>query len=142
MPPKGLPKISPQEKALLLARVVLQKKPVNPLLLDVSKSCSFADYFLILSGASTRQTQALSGYLEETLRKLGIRLRGIEGVETGQWILMDYDEVIVHIFFEPVRGFYDLEGLWVEAPRLPIPSDIKGLKKMDSQKVQQQAEDD
>jgi ribosome-associated protein len=123
MPPKRQPKISAQEKALLLARVALQKKPRDPLLLDVSKNCSFADFFLILSGTSTRQTQALSGHLEEALRKKGIRLRGIEGVETGQWILMDYDEVIVHIFFDSVRGFYDLEGLWLEAPRLPIPDD-------------------
>jgi ribosome-associated protein len=122
MPPKRQPKLSPQEKALLLARVALQKKPRDPLLLDISNSCSFADFFLILSGTSTRQTQALSGHLEETLRKQGIRLRGIEGVETGQWILMDYDEVIVHIFFESVRGFYDLEGLWMESRRLPIPS--------------------
>jgi ribosome-associated protein len=106
---------------LLIARVALQKKPRDPLLLEVKESCSFADFFLILSGTSTRQTQALSGHLEETLRKQGIRLRGIEGVETGQWILMDYDEVIVHIFFESIRGFYDLEGLWLESPRLPIP---------------------
>jgi ribosome-associated protein len=120
MSPKRQPKLSPQEKALLLARVALQRKPRDPLLLDVGNHCSFADFFLILSGTSTRQTQALAGHLEETLRKQGIRLRGIEGVETGQWILMDYDEVIVHIFFESVREFYDLEGLWMESPRLPI----------------------
>ena len=120
MPTKRQSKLSPREKALLVARVALQKKPKDPLLLDVSHSCSFADFFLILSGTSTRQTQALSDHLEETLRKKGIRLRGIEGVETGQWILMDYDEVIVHIFFESVRGFYDLEGLWMDSPRLPI----------------------
>ena len=124
MPSKRHPKISAREKALLLSRVALQKKPRDPLLLDVSKSCSFADFFLILSGTSTRQTQALSSHLEETLRKEGIRLRGIEGVETGQWILMDYDEVIIHIFFESIRGFYDLEGLWMEAPRLSIPSSV------------------
>ena len=124
MPTKKRPsKLSDPEKALLIARVALQKKPLDPLLFDVGGSCSFADFFLILSGTSTRQTQALSGHLEETLRKQGIRLRGIEGVETGQWILMDYDEVIVHIFFESIRGFYDLEGLWIEAPRLPIPSE-------------------
>jgi ribosome-associated protein len=123
MPPNRHPKLSAQEKALLLARIALQKKPKDPVLLDVSKSCSFADFFLILSGTSTRQTQALSGHLEEILRKKGIRLRGIEGVDTGQWILMDYDEVIVHIFFESVRGFYDLEGLWIESPHLPISLD-------------------
>ena len=116
--------MSAQEKALLLARVALQKKPRDPLLIDVSKSCSFTDFFLILSGTSTRQTQALSSHLEETLNKQGIRLRRIEGVETGQWILMDYDEVVIHIFFESIRGFYDLEGLWMESPRLPIPQSV------------------
>ena len=116
-------KISAREMALLVTRTALQRKPRNPVLLDVRKSCSFADFFLILSGSSTRQTQALAGHLEEILGKQGIRLRGKEGMETGQWILMDYDEVIVHIFFESAREFYDLEGLWLEAPRLPIPSD-------------------
>jgi ribosome-associated protein len=122
MPPKRSAKLSSQEKALLLAQVALQRKPRDPLLIDVRKSCSFADYFLILSGTSIRQTQALSSHLEEALKKRGIALRGIEGLESGQWILMDFDEVIVHIFFESVREFYDLEGLWMEAPRVPISS--------------------
>ena len=123
MSPKRAKKLSAPGKALLVARVALQRKPRDPLLLDVRKSCSFADFFLILGGSSTRQTQALANHLEEALDKQGIRLRGIEGKETGQWILMDYDEVIVHIFFESAREFYDLEGLWLEAPRIPIPSD-------------------
>ncbi|OGP51141.1 MAG: ribosome silencing factor [Deltaproteobacteria bacterium RBG_13_43_22] len=123
MSPKRSPKWSAQEKALLMARAALQKKPRDPVLLEVGESCSFADFFLILSGTSTRQTQALAGHLEETLRKQGIRPRGIEGMETGHWILMDYDEVIVHIFYESVREFYDLEGLWIEARHLPLFSD-------------------
>ncbi|MGA3085020.1 MAG: ribosome silencing factor [Thermodesulfobacteriota bacterium] len=122
MPSKHHKKLSARGKALLVTRTALQRKPRNPVLLDVRKSCSFADFFLILGGSSTRQTQALAGHLEETLGKQGIRLRGKEGMETGQWILMDYDEVIVHIFFESAREFYDLEGLWMEAPRLLIPS--------------------
>jgi ribosome-associated protein len=122
MPHRRSSKRTTREKALLLVRAALEKKPKDPLLLDVSRSCSFTDYFLILSGTSTRQTQSLSSHLEETLKKQGIPLRGIEGTETGQWILMDFDEVIVHIFFESVRGFYDLEGLWIEAPRVPISS--------------------
>lgn len=123
MPPKRRQKVSGQEKALLMARVALQKKPREPLLLEVSKMCSFADFFLILSATSTRQAQALADHIEEALGKIGIRPRGREGGETGQWILMDYDEVIVHIFYESAREFYDLEGLWSEAPRLPIPGD-------------------
>jgi ribosome-associated protein len=123
MPPKKSLPISDREKALLMARMVLQKKPQNPVLLDVESSSSFTHFFLILSGTSTRQTQALAGHLQETLGKMGIRPRGIEGQETGQWILMDYDEVVVHIFYESVREFYDLEGLWLEAPRIPLPEE-------------------
>ena len=84
--------------------------------------CSFADYFLILSGNSTRQTQALAGHLRMALGKKGIRPLGVEGEEPGQWILMDYDEVIVHIFLDTVRDFYDVEGLWIDAPRLDLPA--------------------
>jgi ribosome-associated protein len=123
MPRKRSLRVSAQEKALLMARVALQKKPRAPLLLDVRENCSFADFFLILSGTSTRQTQALADHIEETLEKVGIHPRGQEGGETGHWILMDYDEVIVHIFYESVREFYDLEGLWMEAPRVPILSE-------------------
>ncbi len=128
MPTKGSANTSPRQKALLIAKVALQKKPLAPLLLDVGKSCSFADFFLILSGSSTRQTQALASHLEETLGKLGIRPHGTEGLEAGHWILMDYGAIIVHIFYEPVRAFYDLEGLWIEAPRLPLPSEDLKVK--------------
>lgn len=123
MPPKRRQKGSSREKALLMAGVALQKKPLDPLLLDVGKICSFADFFLILSGTSTRQVQALAEHMDQTLSKLGFRPRGREGEEEGHWILMDYDEVIVHIFYESTRAFYDLEGLWLDAPRLPLPID-------------------
>jgi ribosome-associated protein len=123
MAPKGSRKISPLEKALVITQVALQKKPLEPLLLDVREHCSFADFFLILSGSSTRQTQALASHIEEVSGKMGYRPRGIEGRETGHWILLDYDEVIVHIFFESARAFYDLEGLWSEVPRMPLPTD-------------------
>ncbi|MBA4394337.1 MAG: ribosome silencing factor [Desulfobacca sp.] len=123
MPPKRRKKLSGQEKAQLMARVALQKKPLDPLLLDVGKNCSFADYFLILSGTSTRQAQALADHIQEALGQIGIRPLGREDGETGHWILMDYGDVIVHIFYESAREFYDLEGLWLEAPRLPITSD-------------------
>jgi ribosome-associated protein len=121
MPSKKGQRFPGQEKALLISRIALQKKPQNPVLLDVEASSSFTHYFLILSGTSTRQTQALASHLRETLGKMGIRPRGVEGQESGQWILMDYDEVIVHIFYESIREFYDLEGLWLEAPRIPLP---------------------
>jgi ribosome-associated protein len=123
MPSKKGLSLSAREKALLITRTALQKKPQDPILLDVEASSSFTHYFLILSGTSTRQTQALASHLQETLGKQGIRPRGIEGQEAGQWILMDYDEVIVHIFYESTRPFYDLEGLWLEAPKVSLPAE-------------------
>jgi ribosome-associated protein len=120
---KKTSRVSGRDKALLIARTALQKKPLDPVLLQVEGLCSFTDFFLVLSGTSTRQTQALAEHLRTALAKEGLRPLGMEGEETGQWILMDYDEVVVHIFLESVRGFYDLEGLWLEAERLPLPEE-------------------
>jgi ribosome-associated protein len=117
---KKSPRISGRDKALLIAQTALQKKPLAPVLLQVEGLCSFTDYFLILSGTSTRQTQALAEHIRTSLAKQGIRPLGMEGEETGQWILIDYDEVVVHIFLEAVRGFYDIEGLWLEAVPVPL----------------------
>jgi ribosome-associated protein len=117
---KRSPRVSGREKALLIARTALQKKPLDPVLLQVEGLCSFADFFLVLSGTSTRQTQALAEHMRTSLAQGGIRPLGLEGEEAGQWILIDYDEVVVHIFLESVRGFYDIEGLWLEAERVPL----------------------
>jgi ribosome-associated protein len=115
--------LSAQDKARLIIQTALQKQPLNPIGLRVEGLCSFAEYFLILSGNSTRQTQALADHLRAALGKKGVRPLGVEGEEAGQWILMDYDEVIVHIFLDSVRSFYDVEGLWIDAPRLDLPAD-------------------
>jgi ribosome-associated protein len=115
--------LSAQEKAQLIIQTALQKKPVNPIGLQVEGICSFTEYFLILSGSSTRQTQALADHLRTALGKKGLRPLGVEGEEAGQWILMDYDEVVVHIFLDSIREFYDVEGLWVDAPRMDLPAE-------------------
>ena len=81
---------------------------------------SFTDYFFICSGRSDRQVQAIAQGIEETLRKEGIRPLGMEGVSGGKWVLMDYEDVVVHIFLEPIRKFYDLEGLWIDAQRIEL----------------------
>jgi ribosome-associated protein len=115
--------LSSREKALIIVQAALQKKPVNPIALQVEGLCSFTEYFLIMSGTSTRQTQALAGHLRTALGKKGIRPLGVEGEEPGHWILMDYDEVIVHIFLETIRDFYDVEGLWIDAPQVDLPTE-------------------
>ena len=107
-------------KSLLCLKTAIEKKALNPVLLELKEITSFTDYFLLLSGKSDRQVQAIAKAIEEALKKKGVRPLGQEGTLGGKWILMDYEDVVVHIFLEPVRKFYDLEGLWVDAPRIDL----------------------
>ena len=99
-------------------KTIGERKAVDPVLLHVEGLTSVADYFLIASGNSTRQVQAIGRHLQRTLREAGLRAYGTEGEQEGQWVLMDYGDVVIHIFYQPLREFYDLEGLWSEAPRM------------------------
>ena len=107
-------------KSLLCLKAALEKKALNPVLLELKGMTSFTDDFLLCSGKSDRQVQAIAQGIEEALKKKGIRPLGQEGMAGGRWILMDYEDVIVHIFLEPIRSFYDLEGLWIDAPRIDL----------------------
>ncbi len=107
-----------KEKALLCLSLGADFKASDRVLLDVSKFSSFADYFFICSGQSTRQVQGIADNLEKALKDHGIRPLGVEGRAEGNWVLMDYGEVIIHVFYEPIRHFYDLESLWSEAGRV------------------------
>lgn len=105
-------------KAILCARTADQFKARDLVLIDVSGLASFSDYFLIGSGQSTRQVQGIADNMVTALRKGGIRPLGVEGMKEGRWVLMDYGDVVVHLFFEPVRHFYDIESLWSDAERV------------------------
>lgn len=107
-----------KEKSLYCVRAALEKKAFNLVLLDLKNISSFTEYFLICSGRSDRQVQAIARSIEDDLKKMGIYSMGMEGFEEGKWILLDYDDVVVHVFLDPVRMFYDLEGLWLDAPRV------------------------
>jgi ribosome-associated protein len=110
-----------RETALLCVRFALEKKAYDVVLMDVSELTSLADYFLICTGRSDTQVQAIALGIEENLKRLGRRLLAIEGVNRGQWVVMDFGDVVAHIFFDPVREFYDLERLWSQAPRVTLP---------------------
>jgi ribosome-associated protein len=105
-------------KSLLCVKAAREKKAFDLVLLEMKGITSFTDTFLICSGKSDRQVQAIAQAVEEALGREGIRLLGQEGKVEGKWVLMDYGDVVVHIFLEPIRGFYDLEGLWIDAPRI------------------------
>ena len=111
-------------KSLLCLKAAIEKKALNPVLLELKEITFFTDYFLLLSGQSDRQVQAIAQAIEEALKRKGIRPLGQEGTSGGKWILMDYEDVVVHIFLEPVRKFYDLEGLWSDAPRIDLQKGV------------------
>jgi ribosome-associated protein len=99
------------------AELMVDKKALDVVLLDVRGMTSYADWFVLGSGESERQVGATAEYLREKLREEGFRLIGAEGFETGNWVLLDFGEVVVHLFFTEVRAFYDLDGLWSDAPK-------------------------
>lgn len=118
---RGLERLEPKQKAILVSRSALEKKAYDLVLMEVREITSIADYFIICSGRSDRQVQSIAQGIEENLAEMGIHPMSIEGLSRGQWVLMDYSDVIVHIFYQPVRDFYDLEGLWSHAPRVELP---------------------
>lgn len=115
---KVLKNMESREKSRLCINAALNKRVLDLILLEVSKLSSFADYFIICSGQSSRHVQGIASFIKESLAKEGIYPLGIEGFTQGSWILMDYNEVIIHIFYKPIREFYDLEGLWSAAKRI------------------------
>ena len=99
----------------LYINAALGKKAMNLVALDVHNLTSFADVFIICSGRSNRQVNAIAEHIQTDLKKHKIKPLSVEGVGDGQWVLMDYGHVIIHVFYDPVREFYDLEGLWLDA---------------------------
>jgi ribosome-associated protein len=89
-------------------------------LLGVSELTTYTSYLLIVTATSDRHARALADHLIEQMKTKSIKPFGVEGYDSGQWILLDYSDVIVHIFQETTRDYYDLDGLWIDAESLPI----------------------
>ncbi len=106
----------------LFIKAVLGKKVLNVVALDVAEMTSYADVFIFCSGRSNRQVIAIAEHIKTDLKKHKIKPLNIEGTKDGHWVLLDYGHVIIHVFYEPIREFYDLEGLWVDAKRIMTPS--------------------
>jgi ribosome-associated protein len=116
-----------RKRALLCINAALEKKARDMIILNVREISTFTDYFIICSGTSDRQVRAVAAAIQENLKKEGIVPLGVEGEPAGRWILMDYDDVVIHVFLESVRTFYDLERLWSEAPQMAIPDETPHL---------------
>ncbi len=104
--------------AQLCANIALDAKAEDLVILDVEGKSSFTDYFVIMNGRSTRHVQGLAEVIEGELRSKRVKATHAEGLQEGMWVLLDFDEVVVHIFYYDQRSFYDLEGLWHDAKRI------------------------
>lgn len=119
-----------KERALLCAAYALEKKAFNVRLLEVKGISSLTDYLLLASGRSDRQVQAVAEAVRMGLKKdHATPPLAVEGMREGRWVLIDYGDVMVHIFQEPVRDFYDMDGLWSEAAEIAIPEAYHWEKK-------------
>lgn len=98
----------------------MDKKAAGVLVLELKGLSVIADFFIICSGESTTQVRAIAEAIEENFSKKGIRPAGIEGLNYSHWVLMDYGDVIIHVFEEETRAYYQLEKLWLDAPRMPV----------------------
>jgi ribosome-associated protein len=98
------------------------KKALDIVVMDLRGMTAITDYFIICSGRSSRQVMAIADHIQKVMRDSRIRPLGIEGAGSGHWILLDYDHVVIHVFYDPIRRFYNLEGLWSDVPRIQVDS--------------------
>jgi len=116
-----------RELAIAAMDAALDKRALAPVLIDVSSMGSYTDFIGVVSGRSDRQVDAIAEGVSLAMKARGIYPLGREGSGTGRWTLLDFGAFVVHVFYHPVREFYDLESLWIEAPRvtLDVPPEAK-----------------
>ena len=113
--------------ARLAVGAALDKKALDPLVLDLRGLSSVAEYFVIVTGSSDRHVQAVAENMIQAYKAIGIKSLGVEGYREGKWVLLDYGEVVVHVFLEPVREYYDIEKLWIDAPHLDLDTVVQEI---------------
>jgi ribosome-associated protein len=111
--------VTARELALRAAAAAIAKQGIEPVLLDVSGKAGYTDFILVVSGRSDRHVEALADAVQQDLGRTRVRPLGVEGAG-GRWLLLDYGDLVVHVFYPSVREFYDLEALWADAPQVPL----------------------
>ncbi|MDA8170161.1 MAG: ribosome silencing factor [Nitrospiraceae bacterium] len=114
------PSAESREKALAIAQFALDKKAGDVVVLEMHELTSFTDFFVICSGESTTQVKTIAEHVIESLKAKKIRPSGTEGLSNAKWVLVDYNDVVVHVFEKDTRQFYELEKLWLDAPRVSV----------------------
>lgn len=122
METKSKAPLSSLERALRAGAFALEKKGIDVRVLEIARISSIADYLVIGTGANEKQVQAMADSIRKGLKKFG-KVQDVEGVREGKWVVMDYGDVLIHLFLEDLRRYYDLDGLWDTAPEVAIPAD-------------------
>ena len=125
-PPNAAATRAARTTALQAAEAGLERKALNVEILDVAGRVDYADLLVLMTGTSDRHVAAIVQSIEEELRKHKIRAIAVEGLPTANWVLVDFGDVVVHVFQEDARGLYDLDKLWHDANRVPMPSRAEG----------------
>jgi ribosome-associated protein len=112
-----------REVAILIAVAGIEKKASGLEVIDVAGRVDYADFLVLMSGRSDRHVTALASAIEETLRKRNKRALAVEGLPHANWVLMDFGDVVVHVFQDDARSAYDIDALWMDARRVPVPLD-------------------
>lgn len=131
-------KLAARQTAVSIAEAALEKKAERIEIVDLGDKVDYADYLVLMTGRSDRQVVAIAGGIEDALRKGGRRPHATEGLPQGHWVLLDYSDVVVHVFLEEARKYYDLEGLWSDAPRIPLPAALAQAAAASSARVPSQ----
>ncbi len=113
------------DKAMAAVEAALEKKAYDLVVLQTPHLGSIADYFLIATGRSDVQVQAIARGIEEAMGKAGQRALAVEGLHHAHWVVLDYDDVVIHLFYEPAREFYRLESNWIDAHEVRLPEPIR-----------------
>ncbi len=116
--------LTAQERAIRGAALALDKKAVNVKILEIKSLSSIADYLVLADGHSDKQVQAIADNVRRGLKKYGKAL-DVEGLKEGNWVVIDYGDVIVHVFHEDLRRYYNLDELWLQAPLVEVPADYR-----------------
>lgn len=117
--------LTPEQLVEKIVKALDSKQAVDITAMKISDLTTIGDYFVVASGNSNAQVKALAEEVENQLSKLGIEPKKVEGTQSALWILMDYYDVIVHIFYKETREFYSIERLWADAPKVDIDAILK-----------------
>jgi ribosome-associated protein len=120
MPARPTPSDEAKRIALLVAEAGLDKKAAAVNILDVTGKVDYADFLVLMSGQNDRHVAAIAHAVDEALKKGGVHSVSVEGLPAARWVLIDFVDVVVHVFLEEARALYDLDGLWLDARRIPV----------------------